>query len=350
MTCATVRRITYRAVLGTAALLVPLPASAAPQPDPLASSGGAVMQTSTTYALFWLPSGAHYEPAGSDTSYESLTQRFLSDVGGTAFYNILTQYPDGAGNAPANTSSFGGSYVDGTPYPHAGTAADALLDSDVQTEVARVVATQGWTADLNHVVLVYTGNNIQTCLDGPAGTCTSDTFCAYHSWFIPSGGTQPTLYATLPVAGENGGGCLAQGTSGTYPNSDAIGDSEVSLTSKELFGAVSDPQGDGWTDSTGAEVGDKCNWTFGTAAGDGSNVVLHGHPYLVQQEWSNASSSCSLGMAMTQRSARPSGASGVTGGTTATPVPGQSTRLTPTPTPSGAATATPTPVSGRGHR
>jgi len=35
-------------------------------------------------------------------------------------------------------------------------------------------------------------------------------------------------------------------------------------------------------------------WIFGTRAGDGSNVVMHGHPYIVQMEWSNAISGCTL--------------------------------------------------------
>src|SRR5205085_2403588 len=59
---------------------------------------------------------------------------------------------------------------------------------------------------------------------------------------------------------------------------------------------VTDPQGDGWfyVDGKG-EIGDLCNFDVGTKrASDGSNVNLNGHPYLIQQEWSNADGGCVL--------------------------------------------------------
>ena len=42
------------------------------------------------------------------------------------------------------------------------------------------------------------------------------------------------------------------------------------------------------------EIGDLCNFDFGARAGDGSNVTLNGHHYLVQRQWSNAVSGCAL--------------------------------------------------------
>src|SRR6185437_12397952 len=36
----------------------------------------------------------------------------------------------------------------------------------------------------------------------------------------------------------------------------------------------------------------KCAWTFGAAGSNGADVAWNGHPYVVQQEWSNATSSC----------------------------------------------------------
>lgn len=338
---------------------------AASPADQMASFGGTVLSSSTTYALFWLPSGSSYEPsgvgAGSDSGYESLVQRFLSDVGGTTFYNILTQYPDGSGNTPTSGSSLGGTSVDTTAYPRPGTVSNPLLDSDIQAEVSRVIASQGWTGGLTKLFLVYTGYNIQSCNDAPGGQCSTDAYCGYHSWFVPSGGAQPVLYAVLPDAGGNGGTCLAQGaTNGSYPNADAVADSEVSLTSKELFAAVSDPQGDGWSDSTGAEIGDKCDWDFGTIQSNGGNVTLNSHTYLVQREWSNADSGCVLTYGTVQPTPTPARSTRVTptptplpGAPTPTPTPiaNQATRVTPTPTPApGGPTPTPAPVSGRSQR
>jgi hypothetical protein len=49
-----------------------------------------------------------------------------------------------------------------------------------------------------------------------------------------------------------------------------------------------------WLDSSGAEIGDKCAWTFGRVKSNGSNVTFNGHPYIVQCEWDNAKHGCVL--------------------------------------------------------
>jgi hypothetical protein len=100
----------------------------------------------------------------------------------------------------------------------------------------------------------------------------------------------------ISAAGQNGGTCQAKSGSGTTyaPNGDAAADSAVALTSKELFAAVSDPEGDGWSDASGAEIGDKCDWTYGTVQSNGSNLTLGGHAYIVPEEWSNSDQSCIL--------------------------------------------------------
>jgi hypothetical protein len=79
-------------------------------PANLQFGGGPVMHVSNTYAIYWLPSGlgacpqalaCHYEGylttglGGSDSNYEALINRFLGDLTGSSYYNILTQYGDG---------------------------------------------------------------------------------------------------------------------------------------------------------------------------------------------------------------------------------------------------------------
>jgi hypothetical protein len=368
------RRRPSRSVAGLLVLLATLvaflpwhPAAADPV-DNLASHGGSVLLSTTTYAIYWLPSGATYEPSGSSAAYESLTQQLLHDVGATPFYNIVTQYPDGSGSLPTASSSFGGAWIDTTPYPHAGTSADPLGDADIQAAVQRALQSQGWQASASTLFLVYTGYGVQSCSEASHAQCTGDTYCAYHSFFLPSNSTQPVFYASLPDAGQNSGACLAAGSSNSsYPNGDAVADSEVSLTSMELLAAVTDPRSDGWTDSSGAETDDKCAWSFGTVGSDGSNVTLtNGHKYLLQTEWSNASSSCVLSYGSVAPTATPSGPTATSavrstratptpaGSGTATPaptpVPNLSTRITPTPAVAGTPTSAPTPVLGRIHR
>ncbi len=63
------------------------------------------------------------------------------------------------------------------------------------------------------------------------------------------------------------------------------------MISHEHNEAITDPQLNAWYDSSGAENGDKCAWTFGTVSGpDGAeyNQTINGHHYWLQQEWSNS--------------------------------------------------------------
>ena len=71
--------------------------------------GGPVMHMSNTYAIFWLPSGYSYvDFPWTNSGYESLIERFLIDVGGTSYYNILTQYSDNTNGTILDISNFRG--------------------------------------------------------------------------------------------------------------------------------------------------------------------------------------------------------------------------------------------------
>jgi hypothetical protein len=82
------------------------------------------------------------------------------------------------------------------------------------------------------------------------------------------------------------------------PNGNIAADATISMSSHELFDAATDPlvgpEGVAWYDFDCAdgtkcgEIADKCEYTYGALAADGSNVTLNGHPYIVQREWSNA--------------------------------------------------------------
>ena len=66
----------------------------------------------------------------------------------------------------------------------------------------------------------------------------------------------------------------------------------------ETIEAITDPVGTGWMDPNGEETADKCeNPEEGTPLGfasDGSpyNQLIDGHPYLVQDVWSNPRKGC----------------------------------------------------------
>jgi uncharacterized repeat protein (TIGR01451 family) len=266
----------------------------------LPAGSGQVMTSTTIYYDFWLPTGQTYEgTAPGDTNYENLLTRWANDLGSTQYHNLITQYTGTNGTA-GNSVTFGGSWVDtGTAYPHAGTTGDPLQDSDIRTEVTNAVTTNGWTEDVNHIVAVFTATNIHEC---QGGDCTYNKFCAYHDHF--SDGGNDAVYAFMAfdnfvheagktcVAGETGGD--TDPNRGRYPNNDINADAEINTLSHEVIEAETDPHpNDTWTGPLG-EIGDACNFNFAPRNDIGADVYLNGHPYIVQQEWSNAVHTCAI--------------------------------------------------------
>ncbi len=298
---------------GVAASYTHTPAVGAQGTVPAGS--GPTMHTLTIYEVFWLPSGYHFgASATDDTTYESLLERFASDVGGSQYYNLVTQYYD-ASNSNAHitgTASFGGAFVDTTtPYPETGSTTDPLEDSEIQTEVHHAAATEGWTEDINHFIAVFTANGMQECDGGISdGNCTfpvspdaKGEFCAYHNWFTD--GSDDAQYAFMGYDNMfhgSGQTCVAGETSGdndpnrsTYPNGSQSADAEVSTFSHEMMESVTDPHpNNAWTDSSGNEVGDLCNFNYAPRNDIGADVYLNGHPYIVQQIYSNAAQTCAI--------------------------------------------------------
>jgi hypothetical protein len=278
---------------------------------PLQYWDGPVEQTSTTYAIFWLPPGVHYEAAAtaaSDTNYESLIERYFNDVGNSSLYNMLTQYPDNVNGLPQNASTFGGAYIDTSAYPGGrGTGPNPLLDTDIEQEVLNAIsanASKGWTATATHQFFVFTGFGVESCFDASQQGCSDSDYCAYHAWFTDAK-SETVLYANMFDVGTDLAGCGAHDSSDTpyTPNGDAAADSEINAVSHEHFETVTDPTpsnysgSTAWLDTNGYEIADKCVRTYGTVASNGSNVTLNGHPYIVQQEWSDAAAACALSLA-----------------------------------------------------
>jgi hypothetical protein len=261
----------------------------------LAYGGGPVMITTTAYAIFWTPNST------MTASYRTLLNRYFQDIGGTAFNNINTQYYMNPGPVYiTNTTVFGGSWLDTTNvYPGGrGTPADPLTGQDLKDEIVRALAANaGWNPpNGSKLYFVFTEKDIESCADTFQG-CTpgvlspppgAGSYCAYHDHF--NNGGNLVIWANMPYA-ASWGSCIAITCS---PNGNLDADVEISPTSHEHFEAVTDPLWDGpngWT-GPGFENGDKCAYNYGPLQDDGHNLVLSGNPYIIQREWSNASSGC----------------------------------------------------------
>lgn len=122
---------------------------------PLEYHNGPVMRaTSTSYAIFWLPSSLQDGSAiPVSATYVSLITRYFGDIGGSGLYNSATQYYD-AGGSIVNSSTLGGAWMDTSPYPASdcqdtSTPGDCMSDTLFQNEVAKAMQANGWNGGLN---------------------------------------------------------------------------------------------------------------------------------------------------------------------------------------------------------
>jgi hypothetical protein len=259
---------------------------------------GEVMHAPSIYLIFWLPAGKSFEPGGSDTRFESLMQQYFTDVGGTSFYRLINQYWDFIGPV-SDQVTVGGTYIDTTPYPTDGSTAHPLTDAEINIAIERARHANNWVADTEHLYTIFTGYNIQSCYDTHGTDCSFDSkrqYCGYHSYYSSSAGT-PYVYAYMPVVQDCLSGLIQEQDRYGSPNHDPIGDAVLNVVSHEHFEAVTDPLITGWYDNIAdeGEIADKCEYKFGDVMPSGGNVTLaHGHPYLLQMEWSNLIQGCAL--------------------------------------------------------
>jgi hypothetical protein len=230
-------------------------------------NSGPVEQNVAAYTIFWSPHST------ISSGYRTLIDRYFQDIGGSAFYNIVSQYYQLPGPAyMQNISTLGGTWIDTNPYPGGrGTSTNPLSDADIENEVTRALSlNSSWNpVSLGKMYFVYTEPGIESCFDPSVRfrdlSCTlgvssppANQYCAYHSTF----GTlsQPVMYANMPYGETWPGGCRSFNTS---PNGDIAADTESSTSSHEHFEAANDPLLNAWFDNSGAEIGDKCAYRFG---------------------------------------------------------------------------------------
>jgi hypothetical protein len=265
---------------------------AASSSNNLQYNGGPVMHSDANYVIYWEPSGH-----ATTSAFKSIINSYFGKVAAASGatnndYSVATQYFDTSGNIAYSATS-GGSYVDTDKYPSLGCASTTIggpciNDSQLQTELAKVVAAKGWPTGLGTEYFVYFPPGVTTCTNIASVECSGTIYCAYHS--SVGSGSSTLLYANMPYDGISG--C----ESGQYPNGDTGADSELNVTSHENIETLTDPLGNAWFDSSGNEIGDKCNFTFGSplggAPGSQYNEQISTGNYYLQEEWSNAAGGC----------------------------------------------------------
>jgi hypothetical protein len=256
--------------------------------------GGPVMHSDTNYSIYWEPSGY-----STTSSYKDIIDGYFSNVAGASGatsndYSVATQYYDSSGPITYSVG-FAKRIVDTNPYPPSGCSSPSgfpcLTDAQLQSEIDNVITSNLLPTGLGYEYFIFTPSGVATCFDSTGADCSYGgshfDYCAYHSSF--GSGSSPALYAVMPYAYVSG--C----NSGESPNGDPA-DSTLNVTSHENIETITDPLGNAWFDSSGAEIGDKCAWKFGSALGGSAgaeyNEQISSGNYWLQLEWSNATSNC----------------------------------------------------------
>ncbi|MDL2716526.1 MAG: hypothetical protein PT977_02125 [Acidobacteriota bacterium] len=215
--------------------------------------GGKIMQSSTTKAIFW---GTSWNTNAGDkiTGMDS----WYAGFGGSAYAGTNTEY-SGTNGFVGTGSTYQGYVIDPTAASGGGNTGAILA------EVCKVITNPDPLG--NGYYAVYT--------DVPRGNA---GYCAWHSAGSCSG--VPVQFAFFwKLDGDPG--CDPGDTSGLHSQGLAA---IANVSGHELAEAMTDPANPGaWYDSSGAENGDKCAWTFGGPLVTFSN----GSRWKIQGEWSN---------------------------------------------------------------
>ena len=230
--------------------------NASSSPD-MTFHGGDIMPVADTYAIWWGTSFANDTSdkiGGIDTWYQGF--------GGSNYAKTNTEYNGPSGYVSGNTTHHGHLLDTSSSLGHAPNQTKPILN-----EVCAVLAANGITPSPAGYYAVYT--------DLPRGHA---NYCAWHSWGSCNG-TNIQFAFFFKLDGD--AGCDPQDTSGLHSQGLAA---LANVSGHELSEFLTDPRGAGWFDSSGAENGDKCAWTFNVPLVKFSN----NSQWKIQGEWSNA--------------------------------------------------------------
>ncbi|HEX9076337.1 MAG TPA: hypothetical protein VF932_11195 [Anaerolineae bacterium] len=230
------------------------------------------------YLVFWGSQWNNNDPSGE----ASIEQSFFNGIGGSSWNNSVTQYCEGvktgtvfcngAGTAATNPTGVLG----GVWYDNAGAAPSSPTQSQLAAEAVKAAAhfantTAASNTQVQYVINTATGNN-----SSGFGT----QYCAYHSSTSSSYGN--IAYTNMPYITDAGASCGAN-FNGLGPTAGItiVGGHEFAETETDIYPSS------GWTDSRGAENGDKCAW-ISSGQGASANISLSTGSFPVQSLWSNA--------------------------------------------------------------
>ena len=261
--------------------------------------GGQIESAPAIYLDFWGSWWNTTTTTGTDGSFSftnaeamQYLKDFYTNVGGSSWENLVTQYCQGVASGTVNCGS-AGTHIQNLVGQLKGVMVDAtnsVPSSPTQSQIAAESAYAGGQFGLpaqsqaGATVIVFT----------PSGNSMSGfgtQWCAWHSVTTYKGGNLP--YAYMPYQPSAGTSCGENfiNQPGAYGNGYFDGFSVVG--GHEYAEAETDPvtasRSYAWYDGSGNEIGDKCAWSS-----QSGNITLGSHSYAVQPLWSNSNSGCVL--------------------------------------------------------
>ena len=250
---------------------------------PMIFHGGPIMTGTADVYVVWY--GCWDDNCGNagNTTTQALISDFLSNVGGSPYFQINAMYPNASGQAPSGALLYGGGVYD--RYSHG----NDLTAPDIADIVADLIETNGLPQDPAGIYVVIASADVSSmttgfCVPSALGHH-GRTFALgseFRYAFVGNPNRCPTIAASQFYSGA---------TQLPTPNSNLPADAMASTLAQLLSEIVTDPTGGAWFDKFGLENAAKCVGQFGptwsTANGARANLKLGGRDWLIQQNWVN---------------------------------------------------------------
>ena len=298
------------------------------------------MQTTALTAVFWNPTGASLSyPIG----YQGEIEQFLADVEANSgkesdFFSVLPQYYEEASGKinhvtysvtvePAQNDTTGLPTGTGEKCTSPFNASrPCVTDLGVQRQLVSYIKAHSLPTGIGHEYVVFFPPGMESCFaeTGPeAAICSGKYYCGYHG-SLEAGTAKEVEYANEPdnADPQYGLGCLPEeGLKAGYATIDSTShEVSESVTDPEVGSEIAGKERLSWYDKNRlyvepleeefeyGEIGDMCAYEYrqgdealeylsenGAFDSNGTpNQTINGHQYLLQLEWDNAHSTCSL--------------------------------------------------------
>ena len=276
--------------------------AAAVSPTILAFGGGidGIGVTSGVPRVYLVFYGSQWTSGADPQAAAGYLQNLFKGIGtgGELWSGTMTQYCDGPA-VPKGATSCNPGTTPHVGYPSPGALVAVWFDN---AAAASAAATPTQLAQEAIKAAAHFGNTTaaanryaQYMIVSPSGThpdgfnTSGADFCGWHDYTSSAYGD--LAYANMPYVSDAGSSCGAN-----FVNSGSLGqlDGFSIVSGHEYAETLTDqnPPG-GWTNSSGAEVGDECAW-ISTGHGASANVTMGNGAYAMQSIWSNDTNQCEI--------------------------------------------------------